>query len=99
MILQIVELTTELSEDELLKIAHERAPQFRALDGLIQKYYVRRGGPGEYAGVYVWDSREALEAFRDSELAKSIAKAYRVIGAPVVEVNQVLFPLRDSSEA
>ena len=95
MILQIVKLRSELSEDELLKIAHERAPQFRALEGLIQKYYVRRDGPGEYAGIYVWDSRESLDAFRDSELAASIAKAYRVIEPPVVEVNEVLFPLRD----
>lgn len=38
MLLQIVKLRTELSEDELLKIAHERAPQFRALPGLVQKY-------------------------------------------------------------
>ena len=95
MILQIVKLRTELSEEELLKIAHDRAPQFRALEGLIQKYYVRRDRPGEYAGVYVWDSQESLEAFRDSELAKSIAKAYRVMEPPVVEVNEVLFPLRD----
>ena len=96
MILQIVKLRTELSEDELLKVARERAPQFRALEGLIQKYYVRRDGPGEYAGVYVWDSQESLEAYRDSELARSIAKAYGVAEPPVVEVNEVLFPLRDS---
>lgn len=96
MILLTVKLKTELSEDELLKIAHERAPEFRALDGLIQKYYVRRDGAGEYAGVYVWDSRESLEAYRDSDLAKSIAQAYRVAEPPVVEVNEVLFPLRDS---
>ena len=96
MILQIVKLRTELSEDELLEIARERAPQFRALEGLVQKYFVRRDGPGEYAGVYVWDSRESLEAYRDSELAGSIAKAYRVAEPPVVEVHEVLFPLRDS---
>jgi heme-degrading monooxygenase HmoA len=94
-ILQIVNLRTDLAEEELLRIAHERAPQFRAIPGLVQKYYVRRTGPGEYAGVYVWDSAESLAAFRESELARSIPEAYRVIEPPEIEVGEVLFPLRD----
>lgn len=98
MIIQIVELRTELSEAELLAVAHERAPQFRALPGLVQKYYVRREGPGEYAGVYLWDSRESMEAFRDSDLARSIPEAYRVTEPPVVEAGEVLFPLRDGQK-
>ena len=95
MVIQIVELRTELSEQELLEVAHERAPRFRALPGLVQKYYVRREGPGEFAGVYLWDSRESLEAFRASDLAGSIAEAYRVAEPPVVELGEVLFSLRD----
>ncbi|MDX1395572.1 MAG: hypothetical protein R3195_14395 [Gemmatimonadota bacterium] len=94
MIIQIVKLRSSLPEDELLAIAHERAPQFRALDGLVQKYYVRGAGDGEFAGVYVWESMEALTAFRESDLAKTIAEAYRVVEPPVIEVREVLFPLR-----
>jgi heme-degrading monooxygenase HmoA len=95
MILQIVRLKTTLSEEELLRIARERAPQFRALPGLLQKYYVRREGEGAFAGVYLWDSMESLAAFRESELAKSIAEAYQVTEPPVIEIGDVLFPLRD----
>jgi heme-degrading monooxygenase HmoA len=95
MILQIVKLKTALSEDDLLTIAHERAPQFRAIPGLVQKYYVRRQGEGEFAGVYLWDSMESLVAFRESDLAKSIPAAYKVLEPPVIEVGEVLFPLRD----
>jgi len=95
MILQIVKLKTALSEDDLLTIAQERAPRFRAISGLIQKYYVRRQGEGEFAGVYLWDSMESLTAFRESDLAKSIPAAYRVVEPPVIEVGEVLFPLRD----
>ena len=95
MIIQIVKLRTSLSEEELLTIAHERAPQFRALPGLVQKYYVRRQGEGEFAGVYIWDSMESLAAFRESDLARSIAAAYQVTEPPVIEVGEVLFPLRD----
>ncbi len=95
MILQIVKLRTDLTEEELLRIARERAPEFRAIPGLLQKYYVRRAGPGEYAGVYVWDSAESLSAYRDSELARSIPEAYGVVEPPEIEIGEVLFPLRD----
>ena len=37
MILQVVKLRTELPEEDLLAIAHERAPQFRTIPGLVQK--------------------------------------------------------------
>jgi len=93
--MQIVKLKTNLSEDRVLAMAHARAPEFRALRGLVQKYYVRREGEGEVAGVYLWDSMASLAAFRESDLAKSIAAAYQVVEAPVIEVGEVLFPLRD----
>lgn len=94
MVLQIVKLRTSLSEEELLTIARERAPQFRAMPGLVQKYYVRGKGEGEFAGVYLWDSMESLKAFRASDLAKSIPDAYGVLEPPVIELSEVLFPLR-----
>lgn len=95
MIMQVVHLKSALSEDELLAIAHERAPQFRALSGLVQKYYLKRPGTGEYAGVYIWDSMESLAAFRQSDLAESIAAAYEVSEPPEVEISEVMFPLRE----
>ena len=95
MIIQIVRLKTSLTEAEVLAVAHERAPEFRAFSGLVQKYYVRGESPGELAGVYLWDSWESLAAYRESDLAKTIASAYRVVEPPVIEVGEVLFPLRD----
>ena len=95
MILQYVKLRSRLSEEEILRIAEERAPEFRAIEGLVQKYYVKRAGPGEFGGVYVWDSRESLMKFRDSALASSIAEAYQVAEPPEIEIAEVLFPLRD----
>lgn len=38
MIIQFVRLKSPLSEEELLETAHDRAPQFRALKELLQKY-------------------------------------------------------------
>jgi len=95
MIMQIVKLKSSLPDEELLRIAHERAPQFRAIPGLVQKYYVRGEGEGAFAGVYLWDSKQSLAAFRASDLAKSIPEAYQLAEPPVIEVGEVVFPLRE----
>ena len=95
MVVQFIRLKSGLSEDELLKKAQERAPRFRATPGLVQKYYVKLGDSGEFGGLYIWDSMESLQAFRESELAKSIPQAYHVIDKPDIETFDVLFQLRE----
>lgn len=95
MIMQIVNLKSSLPVDQLLAIAKERVPQFRSIPGLLQKYYLNRPGEGEYAGVYIWDNHESMMAFRDSELAKSIPTAYQVTEPPVIEICEIMFPLRE----
>ena len=93
-IIQIIKLKTSLEEDEVLKIAKERAPQFKAIPGLMQKYYVRASPPHHFAGVYIWDSMESLQSFRESELAASIPQAYKLLEAPEIELLDVKFELR-----
>ena len=95
MIIQLVKFETTLSESEVLDTANERADQFRALPGLVQKYYVKLSEPNQYGGVYLWDSRESLAAYRESDLAASIPTAYKVKGSPTVEILDVLFQLRE----
>lgn len=97
MILQFIKLKSSLPEADLLNKAHERAPQFRAIPGLLQKYYVKLDEPGRYGGVYVWDSKESMGAFRESDLAKSIPAAYQIESAPEVEIMDILFRLSDEN--
>ncbi len=94
MILQFIKLKSDLPEVELLSRARERQGMFQAIDGLLQKYYVKIG-PGEYGGLYIWDSIQSLQAFKESDLAKSIPGAYEVKEAPQVEIMEILFKLRD----
>ena len=94
MIMQIVRLKSELTEEELLKTAKQREPQFKAIPGLIQKYYIKSGTDGEYGGVYIWDSQESLNKYRNTDLAATIAKAYKTIEPPSVEIIDILFELR-----
>jgi heme-degrading monooxygenase HmoA len=93
-VMQIVRIKTNLSEEEILTIAREREPQFKAIPGLVQKYYINPDAPGEYGGVYVWESRESLAEFRQSDLAATIAKAYEATEPPSIEIVDIMFSLR-----
>ena len=95
MIVQFVRLKSPLTEEDILEIAHDRAPQFRALSGLVQKYYVRLQEPGKYGGIYIWDSIESLHKFKESELAASIASSYQVSEPPDIELMDLFFSLRE----
>lgn len=94
MYVQFVKFKSGLADEQVRRTIEKRAPQFRALPGLVQKYYVREPETGEYAGIYFWESEEALNEFRTSDLARSIPEAYEVVGAPRVEILEVLCPLR-----
>ena len=78
-----------------MRIAEERAPDFEALTGLQQKYYLQDPGTGEIGGLYLWESSEAFDAYRNSELRASIAEAYQAVGEPRIEVYRVVKTLRD----
>ena len=93
-----VRFRSKLPFDEVMKIVEERAPEFRALAGLQQKYYLQDPATGEIAGLYLWESQEALTAYRESELRASIAEAYQAEGEPRVEVYSVVKTLRDDQD-
>lgn len=94
----VVTFTTGLSWSEAEAVVQERMHAYRAVAGLLQKYYCRGKEPGEGGGVLIFDSLGSLRAFRDSDLAKSIAAAFR-LGAPpridVLEVFASLYPDRE----
>jgi len=92
-----VRLKSELSFEEITEIMERRAPEFEALPGLIQKYYLHDPVSGEYGGLYLWDSPEALASYRESDLRASIAAAYQGRGEPDIEVYTVVKVLRDES--
>ncbi|GJM60564.1 hypothetical protein [Persicobacter diffluens] len=94
MIIQIIRIHSALDAEVLLERAKERAKEFEQLEGLIQKYYVKLGTQGGYGGIYIWENRDAMENFRDSELAAGIPDAYEILEAPDVELAEVLFQLR-----
>jgi heme-degrading monooxygenase HmoA len=94
MIVQLVRFKSGLSDANVIETYQARAPRYRALKGLIQKYYLRFPTTGEYGAVYVWESEEAMKEFRESELGRTISTAYQVQGAADAETAEVALVLR-----
>ena len=93
----LVKFKSSLTLDEATEVVNRRIDEFRALRGLQQKYYLHVPDTQEYAGLYIWKSKEAFDAFRNSELRKTIASAYKTLGEPRIEVFDIIEVLRDNT--
>jgi heme-degrading monooxygenase HmoA len=94
MLIVTVKFKSSLSHEEALAIVEERISEYRSFPGLIQKYYGHEQETGAYTGVFVWESAQALRAFRESELSQSTAAAYQAIEPPRIEIFDVFETLR-----
>lgn len=93
-VVMIVKFRSRLSPEELRRRYYERMPEFRQLPGLVQKHYVHDQASGEWGGVYMWDSEEAVQDYLASDLRQTIPSVYEVEGAPRVEMLSVVDHLR-----
>jgi heme-degrading monooxygenase HmoA len=98
MVIRLVKFKSALSDAEVLRLYDERAPQYRKLSGLLQKYYIKDRETGEHGAVYLWDSMESMGKFQNSELSRSIPEAYRIIGKPKIEILDLVYTLRSRKE-
>lgn len=91
-----VRITSDLDFEEMKRRLAERRPRFLEVPGLIQKFYVRDPASGAVCGIYVFRDRDALSAYRATELAKTIPTAYEAkeIRAEAYDVLDVLHPDR-----
>ena len=88
-----VRVRSALVFDELERRMSERRPRFLKVPGLIQKIYGRDPDTGDVCGIYFFESREALAAFRDTEFARTIPEAYEASDVRREEF-EVMYPLR-----
>jgi len=94
MIIRLVKFKSALSDSEVLERYEQRAPQYRTLSGLLQKYYIKDRQTGEHGAVYIWDSLQSMKGFEQSELSRSIPEAYQIIGQPRIEILDLVYALR-----
>jgi hypothetical protein len=87
-----VRAQSKLDPEELDARLLERRPRFLEVPGLLQKIYGRDESTGAVCGIYFFETRIALDDFRETELAKTIPTAYEVTDMRV-ETYDVLYPL------
>jgi hypothetical protein len=88
-----IRITSGLDAEEFERRLLERRPRFRDVPGLLQKVYGRDSATGDVCGIYFFESRKALDAFRETELARTIPAAYEAVEVRG-EVYEVLYSLR-----
>ena len=93
-IMLMVRIKSGLIFEEGQRRYRERMPDFRALPGLLQKYYLRDAGNGDLMGVYLFDTEASMQAYLASDLRNTIGTAYEVVGEPRVEIAEVVDVLR-----
>ena len=84
-----------LSMEDIEKTSESRADLYRQVPGLVQKYYVVDKEMDRVGGVFVFDSQKSLEAFRESDLAKSTGKAYKFLEPPHTRALEIAKVLRE----
>ena len=93
MIIQLVRYKSGLTYDDVMERFDARSNRYRRVPGLLQKYYVHYPDAEEYGGVYLWESEEALQNWRDTNLAGSLAETYQVKDGPHSEIADVMLVL------
>ena len=87
-------LKSRLPKEELERRYRERMPAFREVPGLLQKYYAYDEAEQAWAGIYLFESEEALGGYIESDLRKSIAEAYELVEPPSIERYPIVDVLR-----
>ena len=88
-----VRIKSDLEFEELERRLIERKSSFLKVPGLVQKIFGHDPASGDICGIYFFESQEALAAYRDTRLAKSIPDAYEATDVRR-EVFEVLYSLR-----
>jgi heme-degrading monooxygenase HmoA len=89
-----------IDEAEYEKLCDDVAPAFAAVPGLVSKIWLKDSERGIYGGVYLWESRDALDRYKESDLFKSIgahpnlvdvtAREFEVLESPTRVTNGLL---------
>ena len=72
--IQVINFNLEgINRAEYEAVCDELAGAFAALPGLISKHWLADEENNTYGGVYIWETRDAYEAYLNSELFAVVA--------------------------
>ena len=82
----------DMTEAAYAELCDRVAPAFVEMPGLISKVWLADSESNTFGGVYTWESREAMEAFTQSDLFRTVAthpnldgitsKSFNVLAGP-----------------
>ena len=61
-----------ISEEDYAKLAESVAPAIAAMPGLVSKAWLANSETNTYGGAYVWQDREAMEAYAETDIYKAM---------------------------
>jgi heme-degrading monooxygenase HmoA len=85
----LIMFKSDLPKEKVIKNFEARADLYRAVPGLVQKYYIHDDATGHFGGIHIFDTHESAEEFMNSDLVKSIGSAQRSNEAPTIRLLQV----------
>ena len=62
-----------LDDAQYERLCEQAAPAFASVPGLASKLWIRNSDTGTYGGVYIFDTRDALNRFQESDLFHALA--------------------------
>ena len=63
----------DVDEAQYARMCDAVAPAFAAIPGLASKLWLKNSDTGTYGGVYIFESRDALNRFQETDLFRSLA--------------------------
>ncbi len=82
----------DITEQDYRAMCDQAAPVFAAMPGLIAKYWLADAETNTYGGVYIWESREALDGYRNGKVFAGVkgnphltnvtSREYGILDAP-----------------
>lgn len=85
---------TAMTDDAIVAHMDSRREIFREVEGLLQKYYCREPETGAFCGVYLFDTAEHAQAYRDGKVIAGIPEALQVEGELRIEQLDFIMALR-----
>jgi quinol monooxygenase YgiN len=71
--IQVVTFHLEgLSSEDYLAACNQLAPAIAQVPGLISKTFIANPETNTYGGVHIWRDRQSMDAYRSSELWRTI---------------------------
>ena len=92
MYIRIVTFSINVGHEDYLAVAEQFAPAFLAWPGLQAKYWLADEAAGRYGGVYVFSSKEAAVASRETDLFRGMAANPAFADMDVVEYDVLAVP-------